>query len=110
MNKTFKVNLTQEDQMSAFFIATVTIKDAEKFTEYGGKAGATFAPFGGKLLTKGKAEKTLAGESSHQTAAIVSFPDMAALEGWYQSPEYQALIPLRDSAADMTLVAYAVPA
>ena len=96
--------------MSAFFIATSIVKDAEKFQEYAGKAGQSLAPFGGTLLTKGKAEKTLAGDSDHHVAGVISFPDMAALDGWYQSPEYQALIPLRDSAADMTLVSYSVPA
>ena len=30
--------------------------------------------------------------------------------GWYSSPAYQALVPLRDEAAEMTLIAYSVPA
>ena len=95
--------------MTAFFIATVKIKDAEKFQEYAGKAGPTFAAFGGKLITKGKVEKALAGNSDHQAVGIVGFPDIAALNDWYQSEAYQALIPLRDTAADMTLVTYSVP-
>jgi len=41
--------------------------------------------------------------------AVVRFPDTAALKTWYQSPAYQALIPLRDEAVDMTLVAYEEP-
>ncbi len=92
--------------MSAFFIATTTIKDSDKLQEYAGKAAQTFAAFGGKLLTRGKVESTLAGDSNHQAAAIVSFLDMDTLNAWYQSKEYQALIPLRDEAANMTLVAY----
>lgn len=96
--------------MSAFFIGTTTIKDAEKFQEYASKTAQTFAAFGGELVTRGKAEITLAGESDHQAVGIVRFPDMESLNNWFQSPEYQALIPLRDNAADMTLVAYSVPA
>jgi len=95
--------------MTAFFIATSAIKDMEKFQEYGGKAGATFSSFGGKLVTKGKVEKTITGNANHQVVVVVSFPDMEALEGWYGSAEYQALIPLRDEAVDMTLVAYTLP-
>ncbi len=30
--------------------------------------------------------------------------------GWYSSPAYQALVPLRDEVAEMTLDAYPVPA
>lgn len=35
---------------------------------------------------------------------IVEFPDMAALNAWYTSPEYKALIVLRrESAKDMLI-------
>jgi len=95
--------------MTAFFIATSTVKDVEKFQEYGGKATATLAAFGAKLVIKGKAEKTIAGNSDHQVVAVASFPDMETLDNWFNSAEYQALIPLRDEAVDMTLVAYSVP-
>lgn len=95
--------------MTAFFIATSTVKDVEKFQEYGGKATATLAAFGAKLVIKGKAEKTIAGNSDHQVVAVASFPDMETLDNWFNSTEYQALIPLRDEAVDMTLVAYSVP-
>ncbi len=95
--------------MAAFFIATSKIKDAEKYQEYAGKAGPTFANYGGKLVTKGKVENTLVGTSKHQVVAVVSFTDMEALNSWYHSKEYQALISLRDAGADMTLVAYSEP-
>ena len=96
--------------MSAFFIATSTIKDPEKFAEYGTKAGASLAPYGGKLVIKGKAAKALAGACNHQAAGIIRFADMETLNAWYQSPEYQALIPLRNEAVDMTLITYEEPA
>lgn len=96
--------------MAAFFVATSRIKDPQKFADYGAKAGATFAPFGGKLVIRGKAGDTLAGTSDHQAVGVARFPDMEALTAWYRSPDYQALIPLRDDAADMTLVTYEEPA
>ncbi len=96
--------------MSAFFVATIKMKNPDQFKEYSEKAGQSFAAFGGKLVTRGKAETALAGTCEHHAVGIVSFPDMAALTKWYQSPEYQALIPLRDEAAEMDLVAYSMPA
>jgi len=96
--------------MTAFFIGMTSIKDAEKFQDYAAKAAPTFAPFGGKMVIRGKAEQALAGEANHQAVGIVSFPDMEALNNWYQSDAYQALIPLRNAAADMDLVAYSEPA
>jgi uncharacterized protein (DUF1330 family) len=95
--------------MSAFFIATVKIKDQEKFQEYASSTGPTLTPFGGELLKRGKAVSTLAGSSDHQMVGIIAFPDIDALDNWYQSDAYQALIPLRDSAADMTLTTYVEP-
>jgi len=96
--------------MPAFFIATTTVNDTEKFQEYAGKAAQTFAPFGGEMVIRGKAGDTLAGHSDHRAVGVVRFPDMAALKAWYRSPDYQALIPLRDDAAQITLVTYEEPA
>jgi len=31
---------------------------------------------------------------------------MTALRGWHDSPQYQALVPLREAAAEVVLTAY----
>lgn len=92
--------------MTAFFVATVAIKDPQKFQEYAQKAGGTFAAHGGKPVLRGVTDDDLA---DHQAVGIVSFPDLDALTRWFNSPEYQAIIPLRDEAADVTITAYSVP-
>jgi len=38
-------------------------------------------------------------------AVIIEFADMAALDAWYQSPEYQPLIELRRGAGRDVLLA-----
>lgn len=92
--------------MSAFVIATVTVKNAEKFAEYGQRAGASMAPFGGEIVRRGKLNAVLSGSADHGVAALIRFPDQASLSAWYASPAYQSIVPLRDEAADMTLLAY----
>jgi len=94
--------------MPAFFVSTSKIKDPEKLQEYIAKAGPTFALFKGELLIKGKAGDTLVGASDHDVVAVAQFPDMEALNSWYNSPDYQAIIELRDQAVDMTMVSYEV--
>jgi uncharacterized protein (DUF1330 family) len=37
---------------------------------------------------------------------VIRFPDLKAVDGWYASAAYQALIPLRQEAADMDLLSY----
>lgn len=95
--------------MTAFFVATVTVKDAEKFQEYARRSMPTFAAFGGEVVLRGRLDTVIAGDAGHQTAAIVRFPDMAALDAWHRSDAYQALIGLRDAGADITIAAYQVP-
>ena len=96
--------------MAAFFVATVKVKNPEKFQEYAKKAMETFTMHGGELVLRGQADTVLAGSADHQAVGIVKFPDKDALSAWYKSDAYQAIIPLRDEAADMTIVAYTVPA
>ena len=95
--------------MTAFFIATSRIKNPQKFAEYGAAVGATIAAFEGQLVIRGMAVDVLAGTSDQQGVGVASFADMETLKAWYASPEYQALIPLRDEAAEITLVTYQVP-
>lgn len=92
--------------MTAFFIATVSIKNPEKFQQYAAKAGETMAPFGGEAVLRGKSEKSLTGTTDHQAVGIVQFANMGQLNQWYNSDAYQAIIPLRNEAADMTIVTY----
>ena len=36
----------------------------------------------------------------------IRFPSQEAADGWHSSPSYQALIPLRQQAADVVLLTY----
>lgn len=96
--------------MSAFVVATSKIKDKEKFGAYAQAAGATLAAHGGSVAKRGQFDQTLAGEGAHHAVAVLEFADMDALNGWYQSADYQAIIPLRNEACDMTIVSYSAPA
>lgn len=97
--------------MAAFFIATSKIKNLEKFQQYGQRVGSTLGSFDGELVLKGKFEKSLTSSKAetHQVVGIISFPSLEQLNGWYVSELYQALIPLRDEAVDMTITTYSVP-
>lgn len=96
--------------MSAFFIATATIKNPEKVQEYAGKAAETFAAHGGEFVVRGKFDAAFVGSADHQVVAVVRFPSMEALNAWYKSPEYRAIVPLRIEAADMKIITYSVMA
>lgn len=51
--------------------------------------------------------KMLNGESDgHQMVFVIGFDSMDVLDSWHSSPEYQALIPLREEGSDQHMVAY----
>jgi uncharacterized protein (DUF1330 family) len=84
--------------MPAYLIAEHKITDPVKFEEYRVKVGPMMAKHGGRYLTKGGSHKM--PEGGHWTperVVIIEFPDMASLNAWYTSPEYQPLIALRKS-------------
>jgi uncharacterized protein (DUF1330 family) len=66
---------------------------------------ALIAAHGGRYLVRGGAVKVLEGNASPERQVILEFPDMAALERFYHSPEYQELVAIRQTAASGYLLA-----
>ena len=96
--------------MTAFLIATVVVKDGEKLQEYMQKATETVMAHGGDVLIRGMFDRAIIGDvAENNLAAVLRFPDVAALNDWYASDAYQALADLRNAAADMTFASYSVP-
>lgn len=92
--------------MSAYVIGHITVKDAGKWAEYRRQVPGTLAPWRGQVIFRGRLAAVLAGEHHHNDTVVIQFPDQRSLQGWYSSSAYQALIPLRNEAADMILVSY----
>jgi uncharacterized protein (DUF1330 family) len=63
-------------------------------------------PYSAEVIFRGKLHKVLTGEHPHQNTVVIKFPDQATLQEWYQSKEYQELIPIRDRAADVVIISY----
>ena len=65
---------------------------------------ATVAPHGGKWLAQGPADVV---EGSWQgSVVLMEFPSREAANAWYNSPEYQAILPLRlnNAISDVVLI------
>jgi uncharacterized protein (DUF1330 family) len=91
---------------AAYAVGHITVKNTEKWVEYRSKVPATIAPWNAELVFRGKLVDVLSGQHAHRDTVVIRFPNLAALQGWYRSPAYQALIPLREQAADVLLLAY----
>jgi len=97
--------------MTAFFVSRITVNDPAKMQEYAQATGPTIAEHGGKLVLRGASAKTLIGdEAGKHMTSIVEFPDLKAVDTWFNSPQYQAHAELRVQAGEMQFVAYEAPA
>ena len=91
--------------MAAYVIADVEITDPQVFEQYRKDLPESLKPFGGTYRVRGGALTILEGDWKPNRLVIIEFPDMAAINAWYDSPAYQALIPLRRGSARASLLA-----
>ena len=91
---------------AAYVVGHLTVINAEKWAEYRNQVPATLEPWGAELVFRGEQVAILAGEHPYSDIVVIRFPDTEAVNGWHSSPAYQALIPLRQQAAEMVLISY----
>lgn len=79
----------------AYAIAYLNDLDfGQAIIDYLERIDATLAPFGGRFLVHGGDLTQVEGEWTGDLV-IIEFPDPAAVAAWYDSPTYQAILPLR---------------
>lgn len=91
----------------AYVVGHITVRNPQLWAEYRSQVPATLAPWGAELVFRGRQLAVLAGDGAHTDIVVIRFPSAAALDGWFASAAYQALIPLRQQAADLDLLSYA---
>jgi len=89
--------------MSVYVIAGVNVTDPEDYKAYASQTEASVKPFGGRFLVKGGAQTQLEGNSPGRHA-VIEFPDRDAALSWYNSDEYQRILPIALSSSDRAMV------
>jgi uncharacterized protein (DUF1330 family) len=84
----------------AYFIAEVEVKDLAQMNRYGSHVPETLAPFAGhwRYLIRDGHPQSLEGAPPKGTV-VIAFDSIEVARAWYDSPAYQAIKPIRDSAA-----------
>jgi len=93
-------------KVTAYVVGHITVKDAEKWAEYRSRVPATLEPWRAEVVLRGRKVGMLSGDHRHTDVVVIRFSDAAAAAGWYLSAAYQALIPLREQAAEVVLITY----
>jgi uncharacterized protein (DUF1330 family) len=90
----------------AYVVGQMTVKNPEKWAQYRGQVLATLLPWRGELVFRGQQVRAFSGSCPHPDIVVIRFPSRSDAEGWHSSSAYQALIPLRQEAADVVLLTY----
>lgn len=94
--------------MAAYVIGAVTVHDPSWLEEYGPAVDALVQANGGKYIVRDLEPNHLEGAGSVPTVLVVlEFPSVGQAKAWYESPEYQHYIKMRQAGAtgDLFLVA-----
>jgi uncharacterized protein (DUF1330 family) len=89
--------------MASYLVANYQITNSEGYAAYLAAVGPTIAAHGGKIIVAGADSTPIEGDPGPVTV-VLEFPTRAALEGWYESPEYREIINLRTDNTEGLLV------
>ena len=82
-----------------YVIAEITVTDPEAYKQYAAAVPAIAAKFSGKYLVRAGQTVAVEGEPPSGRIVVIEFDSLAAARSFEDSPEYQAIAPLRQKAA-----------
>jgi len=91
--------------MPAYLIVETDITDPEQYEQYKAASPGAIAAHGGRFVVRGGETAVLEGDWNPKRLVVVEFDDLEAAKRFYDSPEYQAAMKLREGAARLNMVA-----
>ncbi len=89
--------------MASYLIANYDVTNPEGYGAYVAAVGPTIVAHGGKILVAGPDSTPMEGNPRAVTV-VLQFSTREALQGWYDSPEYQEIIHLRTDNTEGAMV------
>lgn len=81
--------------MTAYAIANLrTVDFNDEIVDYLLRIDATLEPYEGRFLVHGATPEVVDGDLPG-AVVVLAFPDAERARAWYESPAYQAILPLR---------------
>ena len=91
--------------MPAYVIVETDIFDPEQYEHYKAASPGAVAAGGGRFVVRGGELAVLEGDWNPPRLVVLEFENLEAAKAFYESPEYQAAIKLREGAARLNMVA-----
>lgn len=89
--------------MTAYVIARIDVIDPEKYAKYASQTVRIAEKFGGTFLVKAGPMTQLEG-SGPERHVVVQFPSVTDARAFYDSAEYQTILPIALAASTRDLV------
>lgn len=89
--------------MPAYVVGLVRVDDPETYDCYRSRTPEVVAQYGGRFVIRGGEPQVLEGDWPAPRMVVIEFPDEAAAQRFYDSPEYQEILPIRQRASGGTL-------
>jgi uncharacterized protein (DUF1330 family) len=90
--------------MKAYAIAYLrNVRMGADIVEYLERIDDTLAPFDGHFLVHGASPESIEG-AWEGAPIVIEFPDYDQLLGWYESPAYREILPLRTRNSDGVVI------
>jgi len=101
----FSIGALHAEEAKGYLVGLVHLTNKDWIAEYRSQNGPLLEKYGGRILVRGPAAEVLEGEAPEADAILlVEFPSIQQAQAWYQDPEYQPLIELRQTGADVDFV------
>ena len=94
------------ERVASYLIGHIRVLDRDAWRDYVAGVAESLQPYQAEIVFRGARHAVLAGAHDKDLAVVIRFRTQAELQSWFQSAPYQALIPLRKRAADVTIISY----
>jgi uncharacterized protein (DUF1330 family) len=106
---TAAIHAQQATTPPAYIIAEVgkdpsKVADPDAARKYAEEAPKSLAAFGAKYLVRGGKVQTLEGEPPNGYIVVIGFDSVEKARGWYNSPAYEAIKPIRQNSTKSRLL------
>jgi uncharacterized protein (DUF1330 family) len=86
----------------AYVVAELDVADPATYQKYSARVPETLAPFNGHLIVRGGKIQAVEGVAPKRLV-VIAFDSAEKARGWYDSPAYRAILPMRLGSAKTRL-------
>lgn len=81
--------------MAGYLVAQITVTNPDGYEAYRAAVPGVIARYGGRYLIRGGETEVMEGDAGAPRLVVLAFETVAAARRFYESPEYQEILPLR---------------